>query len=98
MTHGLWQGILNELSMCFLQREVIMDDNGNFLDNLIEVIANEKPPCHGCENYYKCADEQLACRAYDVYVELGPLEVARWPTWKVPNSAYYKKHFNDRGF
>lgn len=50
-----------------------------------------KAPCDGCGHATQCKAEQLACKAFEHYVETG--EIPENPRWYEPQRAQYDAVF-----
>ena len=50
-------------------------------------------PCNDCKNYKRCADEELACRAFYIFVDY-PVWPSMEDIWKkYPDKYYYESIF-----
>jgi len=56
------------------------------------ILKQPPPPCKefSCENYMRCANEKLACRAFSIYVTNGAVIS---PLKMTPTAATYKHIF-----
>lgn len=48
------------------------------------------PPCEGCANRPRCAEQQLACRDFTLYLHL---HMSTMPSQREPSRARYLKAF-----
>jgi hypothetical protein len=55
----------------------------NTLKQILLFVPN--PPCNGCHNWNRCADEQLTCSAFRYYADKGriPLKARKKPDMSI---------------